>query len=103
MILTVRFLVTGTGTTATELFRLCAAVISDEQCAVVLDESLFQLVLGVLVNIFLVVGDDGLGNSLANSIDLGSVTTTSDTDADINTGEFIGANNQKRLVNLFDV
>jgi hypothetical protein len=40
----------------------------------------------VLVDVLLVVGDDGFGNSLADGVDLGSVSTTGDADADVNVG-----------------
>lgn len=56
-ILTVRFLVTSTGTWTTKLLGLSTSVISDKKGSVELDESLLELVLGVLVDEFLVVGD----------------------------------------------
>lgn len=98
--LTVRFLVTGTSTWTTELLGLGPSGIGDEECAVVLKESLLELVLGVLVNEFLVVSDDGLGDSLADGVDLGDVTTTGDADTDVDTGELVEANDQKGLVDL---
>lgn len=54
----------------------------------------------MLVNILLVVGDDGLGDSLTDGVDLGSVTTTGDTDADVDTGELVLADDQEGLVDL---
>jgi hypothetical protein len=47
---------------------------------------LLELVLGVLVNVFLVVGDDGFGDSLADGVDLRGVTSTGDTHADVDVG-----------------
>jgi hypothetical protein len=99
--LTVGFLVPGTGTATTELLGLRTTVVGDEQCAVVLNKSLLQLVLGVLIDVLLVVGDDGLGDGLADGVDLGGVTTTGDTDADVDTGELVSADDQERLVDLF--
>jgi hypothetical protein len=99
--LTVRFLVAGTGTWTTELLWLGASRVGNKECTVVLDESLLELVLGVLIDELLVVGDDGLGDGLANGIDLGNVTTTGDADTDVDTGELVKANNQKRLVDLY--
>lgn len=99
--LTVRLLVTGTGTTTTELLRLCAAVVGNQKRAVVLDESLLELVLGVLVDVLLVVGDDGLGDGLANGVDLRGVTTTGDADTDVDTGELVDADDQEGLVDLW--
>jgi hypothetical protein len=98
--LTVRFLVTSTSTWTTELLGLGPSGIGDEKCAVVLDESLLELVLGVLVNELLVVGDNGLGDGLADGVDLGDVTTTGDADTDVDTGELVEANDQKGLVDL---
>ena len=68
--LTVRLLEAGTSTGTTELLGLAAAVVGNEEGSVELDKSLLQEVLGVLVDELLVVGDEGLGDSLSNSIDL---------------------------------
>lgn len=38
--------------------------------------------------------------TLTDSIDLGSVTTTADTDTDIDAGELVKSNNEERLVDL---
>ena len=55
--LSVGLLVPGTGTRTTELLGLHTAVVSDEEGTVVGDESLLELVLAVLVDVLLVVGD----------------------------------------------
>lgn len=57
----------------------------------------------MLIDVLLVVGDDGLGDSLTDGVDLGSVTTTGDTDADVDTGELVSADDQEGLVDLFVV
>lgn len=98
--LTVGLLVTGAGTATTELLGLRAAVVGDQQGAVVLGESLLELVLGVLIDVLLVISDDGLGDGLTDGVDLGGVTTTGDTDADVNTGELVLADDQEGLVDL---
>lgn len=84
--LTVGLLVAGAGTGTAELLGLAPPVIGDEECAVVLDEGLLELVLGMLVDELLVVGDDGLGDGLADGVDLRGVTTTGDADADVDVG-----------------
>lgn len=84
--LTVGLLVAGAGTLTTELLGLAPPVVGDEECAVVLDESLLDLVLGVLIDELLVVGDDGLGDGLTDGVDLRGVTTTGDADADVDVG-----------------
>jgi len=55
--LTVRLLVTGAGTGTAELLGLHAPVVGHEEGAVVGDEGLLELVLAVLVDVLLVVGD----------------------------------------------
>ena len=84
--LTVRLLVPRTRTWTAELLGLAPPVVGNEQCAVVLNESLLELVLRVLVDVLLVVGDDGFGDRLTDGVDLGSVSTTGDADADVDIG-----------------
>jgi len=84
--LTVRLLVSGTRTWTTKLLRLAPSVVGNKESAVVLDKSLLELVLCVLVDVLLVVGDNGLGDCLTDSINLRSVTTTSDANTDIDVG-----------------
>lgn len=54
----------------------------------------------MLVNVLLVVGDNRLGDGLADGVDLRGVTTTGDTDADVDTGELVGTDDQEGLVDL---
>ena len=54
----------------------------------------------MLVNVLLVVGDDGLGDGLADGVDLRGVTTTGNADADVDTGELVSADDQDGLVDL---
>lgn len=54
----------------------------------------------MLVDVLLVVGDDGLGDGLADGVDLGGVTTAVDADADVDAGELVGADDQEGLVDL---
>jgi hypothetical protein len=98
--LTVRLLEAGTGTGTTKLLGLAAAVVGNEEGSVELDKSLLEKVLGVLIDELLVVGDQGLGDSLSDGIDLRDVTTSGDPDPDINIGELVEANNEERLVDL---
>ena len=100
LVLTVGFLVPCASTGTTELLGLRATVVGNKQGAVVLHQSLLELVLGVLVNVLLVVGDDGLGDGLADGVDLRGVTTTGDADADVDTGELVSADDQDGLVDL---
>ena len=57
----------------------------------------------MLVDVLLVVGDDGLGDGLADGVDLRGVTTTGDADADVDTGELVSADDQDGLVDLLSL
>lgn len=98
--LSVRLLEAGTGTGTTELLGLAAAVVGDEEGTVELDKSLLEEVLGVLIDVLLVVGDQGLGDSLTDGVDLGSVTTAGDADTDVEVGELVEADNEEGFVDL---
>lgn len=98
--LPVRLLEPRAGTTTAELLRLGTTVIRNKEGAVVLDESLLQLVLGILIDVFLIVGNDRLGNGLSDSIDLRDVTTTRDPHADVDSVELVKTNYQDGLVDL---
>jgi len=52
-------------------------------------QRLLQLVLGIFIDEFLIIGNDALCDGLTNGVDLGCVTTTSDADTDVNDGEFV--------------
>lgn len=54
----------------------------------------------MLIDELLVVGDDGLGDGLSDGIDLGGLTTTGNSDTDVNTGESVETNNKEGLVDL---
>jgi len=47
---------------------------------------------------FLVVGNQGLGNSLSDSVDLGNMTTALDFDSDINTSKTVLAQKENGFV-----
>ena len=57
LLLSVRLLVPGTRTWTAELLGLAPPVVGYEECAVVCDKCLLELVLAVLVDVLLVVGD----------------------------------------------
>jgi hypothetical protein len=54
----------------------------------------------VLIDEFLVVGDDCLSNCLTDGVDLGSVATTGNAHADVDFGEAVEAEEDDRLVDL---
>lgn len=98
--LTVRLLVSGTRAGTAEFLGLASSVVGNEQGAVVLHERLLQLVLGEFIHVFLIVGNDGLGNGLTDGVDLAGVTTAGDADANVNFGEAVEAEDQEGLVDL---
>ena len=63
-------------------------------------QGLLQRILRVLINELLVVGDNRLGDRLSDGVDLRGVTSTADSDANIDLGEFVEANNEEGFVNL---
>jgi hypothetical protein len=83
-----------------KLLRLAPSVIRNQQRSVILNQGLLQQVLAVLIDVFLVVCDNGLGDGLTDGVDLGCVSTTSDSDADVDVGEFLETDNEEGFVDL---
>merc|ERR1712044_86145 len=90
-ILTVGLLVAGTGAGTTELLRFAATGIGDEQCAVELNKDVLDFLLALFIDIFLVVGNQGFGEGLTDSINLRDASTTLDADPYVDIGETIFA------------
>ena len=65
-----------------------------------MDKSLLELVLGVLIDVLLVVGDDGLGDGLTDGVDLRRVSTTLHAETDVNRREGLLAGDEDGLVDL---
>ena len=55
---------------------------------------------GGLIHVFLVVGDDGLGNGLTDSVELGCATASLYSDAHVNIGEAGKAKEEEGFQNL---
>jgi hypothetical protein len=83
-----------------KLLWFTTSVICYQECTVEISEKALDLIFGVLVNKLLVVGNDGLGDSLTDGVDLGSVTTTGDANTDVDVGELLETGDQKWLVDL---
>lgn len=78
----------------TELLRLHAPWVGDQQCSVIGNQSLLQAQCLRSVLILGIEGNKSLGDSLADSVNLGNLTTTAHTDANINAGEGSFAHNE---------
>lgn len=98
--LTVRFLISGTSTRTAELLGLRVSRIGNQQGSVVAQISLLKLVLRLLIDELLVESDQTLGNGLSDSVKLRNMSTTADSDSNVNIGELVETNNEERLVDL---
>jgi hypothetical protein len=84
----------------TELLGLGAAGVGDEEGTVVGDEGLLELKSRGGVLVLGVEGNNTLGDSLTEGVELRDVTTTLDTKADVDVGELVGTDNKDGLVDL---
>ena len=96
----VRFLESCSGTSTTEFLWLASSGITGEEGLVVLEEKILKLSLGGLVTESLGVSDNGFGDSLSDSDNLGHGTSTSNSDSDSEILESIGAEDEDWLINL---
>jgi hypothetical protein len=71
------------GTAPTELLRLAAPGVGDEEGAVVAREDVLDLLLGGLVDVLLEVRDERLGDGLADGVDLRRLPPAADADAHV--------------------
>ena len=74
--------------------------IGNEKSTVILDEDLLDFLLGSFINVLLVKGNNSLGKSLTDSINLRNVTTTVGADSDVNVGETFFTQEKDDFVNL---
>jgi hypothetical protein len=82
---------TSTGTTSTILLGLATTRISHEEIPIIRHKSRPQLVLTALINILGIVGNDTLRNGRSNSVNLCRETSSLDSDADVEVGELVFA------------
>lgn len=83
----VRLLVPGTGTLSSELLGLTSPGVGNEEGSVVRDEDLAALESGGGILVLGDVGNDGLGDGLAEGVDLGRVSSSGDAETDVHAGE----------------
>ncbi|CAL9779551.1 unnamed protein product [Musa acuminata subsp. burmannicoides] len=98
--LTVRLLEAGTSAPATELLGLAAAGIGNEECTVIADKDVFDLLLGLLINVLLIESYDSLGDALADGVYLGGLATTAHADAEVDTHEALPPEKEDGLEGL---
>jgi len=84
----------------TELLGLHPSGVGNEEGSVVSNELFLQLHSTEGIDIFGVVGDDSLGDSLADGVDLGDVSSTLDAHTDVEDAECLFTSNKDGLVNL---
>ncbi|KAG6480302.1 hypothetical protein ZIOFF_063782 [Zingiber officinale] len=100
MVLTVGLLEAGARATPTKLLWLASARVGDEQGAIIADEYVLDFLLRLLVNVLLVVGDEGLGDALADGVDLRGLAAAADADADVDTREALPPEKEDGLEGL---
>merc|ERR1711924_217746 len=98
--LTVRLLKSSSCTFTTELLWFHTTWISNQQRSIVVCECVLQSSLAVLVDVLLVVCNQRLSYSLSDSVDLCNLTTSANTDTDVNTIKFVLTYNQNWFFNL---
>lgn len=54
----------------------------------------------MLVDVFLIISHDGLGDGLTDGVDLRGVTSSGDADANVDAFEFIGTDDQEGFIDL---
>lgn len=79
---------------------LSSSEVRHQQGSVVLEEGLFDFSLGLLVSVFLVEGDDGSADGESDSVKLGDVSSSVDSDSDVKIGEFLFSENHEWLYDL---
>lgn len=86
---TYTLLVPSTGRRTAKLLWLGMASISDKQLPVVCHQNFLNFPLAGLIHILLVIGNNSLGDSLPDSVNLGCVTSSSHPHADVHIGKAV--------------
>merc|ERR1712038_1908166 len=98
--LTVGLLEPGAGSWTAELLGLASPGVSYQQATVVLNKGILDSLLALLVNILLIVSDEGLRQSLSDGVDLSDPTASLDTDPHVDISEPVLAQELDRLSEL---
>ena len=84
----------------TKLLRFCSPRVRNQERPVVRDELLLELERTRGIEVLGVVGNNGLGDGLTDSVNLRGVSTTLDTNTDVNDTESVLAGGEDGLVDL---
>ena len=71
-------MISGSSTWSTVLFGFASSWVSDQESSVILKKKLLDLSFLCLIDEFLIVSNDTLGDGLSDGIDLSNITTSSD-------------------------
>ena len=89
-----------TRTLSTELLGLHPTGVGNQQCPVVGDKLLLELKGRGSIEVFCVVSNDSLGDSLTNCVDLRNVSSSLYTNTDVNRSEGLFTNDKNSLIDL---
>ena len=89
-----------TRTLSTELLGLHPTGVGNQQCPVVGDKLLLELKGRGSIEVFCVVSNDSLGDSLTNCVDLRNVSSSLYTNTDVNRSEGLFTNDKNGLIDL---
>jgi hypothetical protein len=93
----IRLLFSGSGTFTTKFLGFASSGVSHQHGTVISDQDLFNIAFGLLIDEFLVESYDSFADGLTNCVDLGCVTTTSDSDSDVKICETFSSQQLHRL------
>merc|ERR1719281_1992877 len=96
----VRLLEPRPGRTTPELLRLRAARVRHDEATVVRGQDILDLLLVGFIHKLLIVRDDGLGDCLANRVDLRDETASTNANADVDLRESLLPEKQDGLIDL---
>merc|ERR1712224_868108 len=87
--LSVRHLSPGSGTSSTEFLWLASSWVGNQKFSVVFHQNFLNLTFSEFFHMLLVESDNGSGKGHSKSVDLSSVTTTSDSHSNIILGKSV--------------
>ena len=77
----------GSGTSSSDMLRLAFSKVGNKKGSIVLKKGLFDLSLRRFVFIFLMISNKSSAESDSDSVDLRDITSSGDSDSDVNIGK----------------